>query len=41
MQQLIKEQVITTRPDWQFWGEEGEDNVKEYDETKPFYSLPT
>lgn len=36
MQQLIKEQVAATHPDWQFWGEEGEDNVKEYDETKTF-----
>jgi len=36
MQQLIKEQVVAIHPDWQFWGEEGEDNIKEYDETKLF-----
>ncbi len=39
MQQLIKEQVTMAHPDWQFWGEEGEDNVKEYDETKSFLLL--
>lgn len=39
MQQLIKEQITTTHPDWQFWGEEGEDNIKDYDETKSFLLL--
>ncbi len=36
MQQLIKDQVIIAHLDWQFWGEEGEDNVNEYDEAKSF-----
>lgn len=33
VQQRIKESIPT---DWQFWGEEGEDNVSEFDESKQF-----
>lgn len=36
MQQKIKEEVAKMHPEWQFWGEEGEDNVSEYQEGKPF-----
>jgi fructose-1,6-bisphosphatase/inositol monophosphatase family enzyme len=30
----IKCEVLKRHPDWQFWGEEGSDNVSEYDSTK-------
>lgn len=36
MQRRIKEEVEKIHPEWQFWGEEGEDNVTEYDPTKSF-----
>lgn len=36
MQQKIKEAVVSMHPEWQFWGEEGEDNSSEYQEGKPF-----
>lgn len=36
MQQKIKEEVAKIHPEWQFWGEEGEDNVSEYQKGKPF-----
>lgn len=35
MQEQIKQQVVT-HPDWQFWGEEGSDNVSEYNSSKKF-----
>lgn len=34
VQRRIKEEVLKRHPDWQFWGEEGSDNVSEYDTTK-------
>lgn len=36
MQQKIKEGVAKIHPEWQFWGEEGEDNISEYQKDKPF-----
>jgi fructose-1,6-bisphosphatase/inositol monophosphatase family enzyme len=36
MQQKIKEEVAKIHPDWQFWGEEGEDNKSEYQTGKSF-----
>ncbi|MFH1276744.1 MAG: inositol monophosphatase family protein [Candidatus Woesearchaeota archaeon] len=34
VQEKIKEEVLQRHLDWQFWGEEGSDNVSEYDSTK-------
>src|SRR5258706_799042 len=36
MQQKIKEEVAKIHPEWQFWGEEGEDNISKYQTGKPF-----
>lgn len=36
MQQKIKEEVAKIHPNWQFWGEEGADNISEYKEGAPF-----
>jgi fructose-1,6-bisphosphatase/inositol monophosphatase family enzyme len=36
VQEQIKQQVLANHPDWQFWGEEGDDRVTDYDETKGF-----
>lgn len=36
MQDELKKQVAEHHPDWQFWGEEGEDRVTDYDESKSF-----
>jgi len=36
MQQQLKEAFAKIHPDWQFWGEEGEDAQSEYQKGKPF-----
>ena len=36
MQQQIKDAAGAVHPEWQFWGEEGEDNVSKYDPAKSF-----
>src|SRR3989344_5772924 len=36
MQQRLKEKVARVHPDWQFWGEEGEDNISTFDSSKSF-----
>ena len=36
MQQQIKDAAKEIHPEWQFWGEEGEDNISQYDPNKPF-----
>lgn len=36
MQDQLKNSLINTHSDWQFWGEEGADNVKEIDASKKF-----
>lgn len=36
MQQRLKEEVARLHPDWQFWGEEEEDNVVSFDSSKSF-----
>lgn len=35
-QQKIKENITKLHADWQFWGEEGEDNVLQYDSSKQY-----
>ncbi|HSX15236.1 MAG TPA: inositol monophosphatase family protein [Candidatus Saccharimonadales bacterium] len=35
-QQSIKDAVAALHPDWQFWGEEGDDNTSEYDPDAPY-----
>lgn len=34
VQGRIKEEILQRHPNWQFWGEEGSDNVSEYNPTK-------
>ncbi len=36
MQKRLKEEVSKLYPDWQFWGEEGEDNIFSFDSSKSF-----
>lgn len=36
MQKKLKEEVEELHPDWQFWGEEGEDNISAFDSSKQF-----
>lgn len=36
MQDELKKQIATHHPDWQFWGEEGEDRITKYDNSKSF-----
>ncbi|TSC86317.1 MAG: Uncharacterized protein G01um10147_929 [Microgenomates group bacterium Gr01-1014_7] len=36
VQGKLKSTVLEKHPDWQFWGEEGKDNISEYDSTKKF-----
>lgn len=36
VQQKLKDEVGRLHPDWQFWGEEGEDNTSAYDSSKRF-----
>lgn len=36
VQQEIKKEVTLLHQDWQFWGEEGDDNINEYDISKKF-----
>ena len=36
VQNQLKKNVEELHPEWQFWGEEGEDNTEKYDATKEF-----
>jgi len=36
MQSELKAKVTTNHPDWQFWGEEGDDRISDFDETKQY-----
>jgi len=36
VQKKIKAYVTSRHPDWQFWGEEGEDNISTYDKSKKY-----
>lgn len=36
MQKKLKEEVARLHPDWQFWGEEDEDNISVFDTSKQF-----
>ena len=36
MQQKIQEGITKLHPDWQFWGEEGNDHISTYQNNKPF-----
>lgn len=36
MQKQIKKETAQIHPDWQFWGEEGEDNIMQWEADKPF-----
>jgi myo-inositol-1(or 4)-monophosphatase len=36
MQKQIKEETARLHPDWQFWGEEGEDNISQWEKDKQF-----
>ncbi len=36
VQKELKRRIASQHQDWQFWGEEGEDNTKSYDQTKKF-----
>ncbi len=36
MQQRLKEKVAKLHSDWQFWGEEGENNISAFDSSKSF-----
>ncbi len=36
VQEKLKSAVLEKHPNWQFWGEEGKDNISEYDTTKKY-----